>query len=202
MSDLSRLANDWDDAARTDAFGNIMTVPGMTPEEFWESGEREIAALDVSGERVLDFGCGVGRLTRPLADHFTEAVGVDISREMIRLAESFDERPLYYVSLISHLPFSDDSFDLVYSSIVLQHMPPELQRRYVREFLRILSPEGAALFQLPEGPTDEAGALSMYGTDRSVVEGWIAEAGGTLQDVATNNAAGQGFTSYVYRVAK
>ena len=45
--------------------------------------------------------------------------------------------------------FSDASFDLVYSNIVLQHMPPEAAKAYVSEFLRVLAPGGLAMFEIP-----------------------------------------------------
>lgn len=201
MSDLLKLGQDWDQAARQDAFGNILTIPGMTPEQFWESGQREITdLLDDLGldrcEKALDFGCGIGRLTRPLADHFTEALGVDISSEMVRLARFFDKRPTYHVNRAAKLPCQTNSFDLVYSSIVLQHMPTELAGRYVREFLRVS--RDRVVFQVPEGPTNENGALSMYGTPRETVEGWLV---GLDFEVTQNEAAGATFTSYRYEVA-
>jgi ubiquinone/menaquinone biosynthesis C-methylase UbiE len=45
--------------------------------------------------------------------------------------------------------FTDGSFDFVCSVITLQHIPPEFSRRYIAEFLRVLAPGGAALFQVP-----------------------------------------------------
>jgi SAM-dependent methyltransferase len=45
--------------------------------------------------------------------------------------------------------FSDDTFDFVYSSLVLQHMRPEYSKNYIKEFLRVLAPGGLAVFQIP-----------------------------------------------------
>ena len=49
--------------------------------------------------------------------------------------------------------FDDESFDFVYSTIVLQHMPPEFALGYLREFARVLRPGGLAVFTLPAGPS-------------------------------------------------
>src|SRR5207248_4370527 len=45
--------------------------------------------------------------------------------------------------------FPDDSFDLIYSSLVLQHMRPEYSLNYIKEFLRVLAPGGLLVFQIP-----------------------------------------------------
>jgi SAM-dependent methyltransferase len=97
---------------------------------------------------ALDFGCGVGRLTQPLAQRFASCVGVDISQQMIRNAESLNQYA--HCRYVAHselrLPFADESFSFIYSNIVLQHMPPHFSQRYLREFVRVLSPGGILVF--------------------------------------------------------
>jgi SAM-dependent methyltransferase len=48
--------------------------------------------------------------------------------------------------------FQDNFFDFIYTSIVLQHMRPEYSKAYLKEFLRVLSPGGLLVFQLPSRP--------------------------------------------------
>jgi len=48
--------------------------------------------------------------------------------------------------------FGDDTFDLIYSRLVLQHMKPEYSQNYIREFLRVLAPGGLVIFQIPSRP--------------------------------------------------
>lgn len=48
--------------------------------------------------------------------------------------------------------FADNTFDFVYSSLVLQHMRPEYSKNYIKEFVRVLAPGGLAVFQIPSQP--------------------------------------------------
>jgi SAM-dependent methyltransferase len=104
---------------------------------------------------VLDFGCGVGRLTLALAAHFDDVHGVDISAAMIEraraMADGVGNPPTYHHNRHPDLrDLDDDTFALVVTFIVLQHMPARDAMAYVREFVRILRPGGIAVFQMPE----------------------------------------------------
>lgn len=208
MTTLAEIRTGWNQAARTDAMFYILTLPGKDEgrwdaAEFFAHGRAEIdAAMERLGgllertERALDFGCGVGRLTQALADHFDRVDGCDVSPEMVRRAESYsDNDRISFHRNGWRLPFDADTFDLVYSMIVLQHLPQSRQEGYVREFFRVLRPGGVAMFQVPEGPDSGPGSVqSMYGVTRDTVGQWIADAGGTLvgiedlgQDVSWQN---------------
>jgi SAM-dependent methyltransferase len=164
---VDRLRRDWDELAEDDALWAVLADPARsggrwTVDEFLRTGEQEIAdtlatasslGLPARRERALDFGCGVGRLTRALATHFGEAVGVDVSPEMVARAEELNrDRPncRFAVNTAADLrSFQDGGFDFVYSSKVLQHMPSrELALRYVAELLRVARPDGLAVFQV------------------------------------------------------
>lgn len=134
---------------------------GWDREEFFETGRAEIASLlqrlpvlGLTPERgkVLDFGCGPGRLSQALAQYFAEVWGVDVSSKMIELAHKFNRqgnRCQYVVNSRSDLSlFAPQSFDFIYSRLVLQHIPNRFSLRFVREFMRILKPGGVAVFQL------------------------------------------------------
>jgi 2-polyprenyl-3-methyl-5-hydroxy-6-metoxy-1,4-benzoquinol methylase len=197
MSDLALIEAAWDQAARDNAMFNIITDPnhkdGWPVEEFFAHGRAEIdaamARLDELGVRpatcglALDFGCGVGRLSVALAAHFEYVTAVDIAGEMIARALPHDR--VMYFQRDSLKDAGTDRFDFVYSMIVLQHMPQDMQHGYVREFFRVLKPGGVAMFHTPEGPDSghPGWHLSMFGVTRETVGEWIAEAGGTLIDV-------------------
>ena len=101
---------------------------------------------------ALDFGCGVGRLTQALASRFASCVGVDISQEMIRKAESLNQYAhcRYLVNSDVRLPFADGSFSFIYTNITLQHVPRRLSESYLREFVRVLEPGGLLVFGIQD----------------------------------------------------
>jgi SAM-dependent methyltransferase len=146
----------------------VLTAPGRkgggwTPEEFFATGEAEIehvlATADGLGrparrEEAVDFGCGVGRLTRALAGRFGHALGLDVSEGMVERARALNEDVPTAEFRVNDAPdlglLGDDAVDLVYSSIVLQHLPSRAAiERYVGEFLRVARPDGIVVFGLP-----------------------------------------------------
>jgi ubiquinone/menaquinone biosynthesis C-methylase UbiE len=154
---------EWEDLAELDPFWAILSDKGRQfgrwdIEEFFASGQREIDNLmEVCGftrgasGRVLDFGCGVGRLSRALRPYFEEVYGVDISEEMIRLASQQTASCKFLVNQTDDLHlFQSDFFDFVYSNIVLQHQrSKDLAMAYIREFIRVIRPNGTIVFQIP-----------------------------------------------------
>jgi SAM-dependent methyltransferase len=159
---LERHRRDWEDLAKLDAFRAVLVAP-QSEEEFFRSGAEEVAAMLAEAERLrrparreraLDFGCGLGRLTRALAGSFGECVGVDISATMVERARELnaDRRGCtFVVNTEPHLGrFTAASFDLVYSSIVLQHMPSRaVAASYIGELVRVTRPDGLTVFQFP-----------------------------------------------------
>lgn len=167
LSALRDLQAVWDDWAKADPLWAIYSDPAKKGRRwehaaFFATGRAEIAkamdalarhGLDVRRRRCLDFGCGVGRLTQALVEHFEHCDGVDISAEMVRQAQALNPYPDRCTFHVNDGPdlslFEDKSFDLVYSDIVLQHIPPDLAEGYVREFVRLLDDGGVAIFQVP-----------------------------------------------------
>jgi SAM-dependent methyltransferase len=103
-------------------------------------------------ERALEFGCGMGRILRHFEPRFQEVWGVDVSEEMIGLAKQYTTCCKFHLNQTADLSyFPDHHFDLVYSFLVLQHLPDKfLITCYVAEFIRILKPGGLAAFQIPD----------------------------------------------------
>jgi ubiquinone/menaquinone biosynthesis C-methylase UbiE len=164
---LRRLQKQWNALGETDPLWAIITLPEKRggkwdPEELFAWGRDEIErlltyvqgmGLEIRHETALDFGCGVGRLTQALADHFGEVHGVDIAPSMIRHAERFNRhgaRCHYHVNTSDDLGlFEPDLFDFVYTNVTLQHMEPRYAKRYVVEFLRVMRPGAVVIFQVP-----------------------------------------------------
>lgn len=168
---LEELTEKWNHFGETDPFYVIITRKEMrggkwSPKAFFETGVKEVEGLMstvrslgvmVQFGRALDFGCGVGRVTQALGTYFHVVYGVDIAPSMIQLAEKYNlhsEKVKYVVNRGADLRlFEDGSFDLIYSKITLQHIPPLYSFKYIREFLRVLAPNGLLVFQLPDKPT-------------------------------------------------
>lgn len=167
---LASHKRDWEELARLDPYWAILSAPGRERggwelEAFLETGRPDVDRLVARfGElgvperrvRALDFGCGVGRHARLLAEHFEEVVGVDISEEMILIARRLNEGVPgleFVVNAHEHLAgLPDCRFDLVQSVLVLQHLPDEDSiLGYVGEMLRVLRPGGLLFFQVPVG---------------------------------------------------
>jgi len=205
-------------------------------EEFFATGREEIGrvmrlaeALGLPARRddALDFGCGVGRLTQALADHFGTATGVDIAPSMLAAANRYNthanarfvrnEKPDLSV-------FDDASFDFVYSTIVLQHMPPEFSLGYVREFGRLLRPGGLAVFTLPTGPSDTligrlyrvvprplihaylqrrfGGVIQMHGVPMETLVPELSRLGLRIESVGPDTSPGPNWRGFRYAVSK
>ena len=132
------------------------------PDAFFATGEPEVQRVfsnlehlkrPLEFEKVLDFGCGVGRLAGYFLKKFAHYTGVDISPSMIARAKGWNcalENADFQLNDRSDLSlFDSDSFDLIYCNLVLQHMDPQYSRKYIEEFVRIVKPEGLIVFQIP-----------------------------------------------------
>jgi SAM-dependent methyltransferase len=183
------LKETWNQLGEVDPLWAILTRPDAEGgrwdlQQFLASGKDEIAcALEeirllefpLTFGKALDFGCGVGRLTQALGGYFEECHGVDISSSMIDLANKLNNEPariIYHLNQREDLGlFPDNSFDFIYSRIVLQHMAPVYSKKYMAEFIRLLKPGGLAAFQVP------AGAVSAAGTGQEAVDGLLRPSG-------------------------
>lgn len=92
--------------------------------------------LPADAHRVLDVGCGEGRITRELGRRGHDAVGVDIAERLVELARSRDRDGDYRVASAERLPFADGSFDLVVAFNVLMNVDDPA--RGIAEAARVL----------------------------------------------------------------
>jgi SAM-dependent methyltransferase len=158
-----RMKTDWDAMARDNAAYYIYTAPEFASTgafdqvKFFDSGRRDVdLMLDVlqvpanPAWTVLDIGCGMGRLTRRLQERYGKAIGVDVSAEMVAKARALNpDLEFQEVSGSDLEPFGTGTFDLVFSFIVLQHVPrAALVLDYVTEIARVLKPGGIAALQV------------------------------------------------------
>ncbi|MHB8575058.1 MAG: class I SAM-dependent methyltransferase [Dehalococcoidia bacterium] len=100
--------------------------------------------------RVLDLGCGEGRLTAALANRaglLHEPIGVDISPRMLRLGERSATQPRVerVAAAATRLPFADASFHLVVAAYLFKHLEDDTLFRVLLEASRVLKPGGIVL---------------------------------------------------------
>ncbi len=167
---LRKMRQDWDERARRNAEHYVQTEKReWTDEEFFASGRQEVEedvladmaeicqGRDPKQMRILEIGCGAGRMTRWLAEIFGEVHAVDVSGEMIRRAQ---EKLVGLTNVhlcrnsgtdLSVLP--PGPYDFAISVIVFQHIPSrEVVERYIREVHRVLAPGALFKFQVQGVP--------------------------------------------------
>lgn len=98
---------------------------------------------------VLEIGCGVGRLMK--AGYW----GVDISIEMISIANKRKPECGFKHMVNGVIPFDDNEFDHVYSYLVFQHLKPDEVQQYMNEAHRVLRSKGQFQFQYIDGTERE-----------------------------------------------
>ena len=101
------------------------------------------------GEQVLDVGCGTGTLAIEVARRVGSTgrvAGVDPGTEQIARARAKAARrhmPIdFQIGVIEQLPFPDQTFDVVFSTLMMHHLPASLKRQGLAEIARVLKPGG------------------------------------------------------------
>ncbi|WP_433536153.1 class I SAM-dependent methyltransferase [Micromonospora sp. CA-249363] len=174
---LNDVRRDWTKLGAEDPLWAVLVQPGKRGgrwdvDEFLVTGRADVEetigwlgqlGLPTRWERVLDFGCGAGRLSQGLSPYADEVVGVDIAPSMLETARRLDRSAGNIRFVLNDAPdlsqFPDGHFDLVYSALVLQHLPRPAIDRYLAEFLRVLRPGGTAVVGLPTEPARTAKGL-------------------------------------------
>lgn len=156
---IVRMRNDWDSREEKNAYYYIASEnENWSFEEFLDSGERDVArlvdtcfqqiGLEPKGKKMLEIGCGVGRMTFALAKRFGEVYATDISPQMINHAQRLQKKlgvtnTVFQTGSGTDLAeYPSNSFDFVFSYIVFQHINDiGILREYVSEIGRVLKHE-------------------------------------------------------------
>ncbi len=166
---MSKTDRHWNKWAEQDPYHGVLglgfdkNVIGDTnvKDLFWAQGESHIATvmddaakLGSSGNgSALDFGCGVGRLLRPLLTRFDKVSGVDIAPAMLTLAaENCPEvNKLTLATSLDDPKLPDNSYDLVHSYIVLQHIRPAQGIPIIQRLIAKAKPGGTVALHFTVG---------------------------------------------------
>ncbi|MBI2042163.1 MAG: class I SAM-dependent methyltransferase [Candidatus Nealsonbacteria bacterium] len=108
----------------------------------WED-IKPLSDFTVTGEKVLDIGCGNGRLLQIFQDIDIDYTGIDASKELIAEAQKYYPNARFHVYDALRMPLPTNYFDKVYAIAVLHHIPSqELRIRFLKEAKRVLRQEG------------------------------------------------------------
>lgn len=158
---LERNRKYWDEQAASKRVNWHIAHASENDNEFYKTAKKDITALFFNNLNyippnaiVLDFGCGKGRLVKYVHEKRQDCkiIGIDISHIMIehcyRILSSLQN--VFFITYDGGTleSFIDNTFDVIYSSYVLQHLPRNLSVKIVREFYRILKNNGILCLQL------------------------------------------------------
>jgi SAM-dependent methyltransferase len=233
---LECVRRTWDKLGAEDPYWSVLVedkyrageMSAAQQEEFYSSGEQAVTSfLEFAGNAglvprldgsVLDFGCGLGRLGEHFSKRFSRYIGVDVSSSHLDIAKNrfeFLARANTELVLLPTFLKSRDSYDVIYSIIVLQHNPPPVMLWLIKELLSRLKPGGIAYFQLPCHLFDYqfnvrdyfsnplAGTtMEMHALPQQYVFRAIAEAGCRPVKVMPHDLIGPLGQSYVFLVTR
>jgi ubiquinone/menaquinone biosynthesis C-methylase UbiE len=133
------------------------------------------------GEQVLDVGCGTGTLAMEVARRVGRAgrvAGVDPGAEQIaRARRSAARRHLpieFQIGVIEQLPFPDQTFDVVLSTLMMHHLPHPLKRQGLAEIARVLKPGGRLVIADFKPKQERAGQAARFHAGGSRMQELVA----------------------------
>jgi ubiquinone/menaquinone biosynthesis C-methylase UbiE len=146
----------------------------------------DLACLQL-GDAVLDVGCGTGTLAMEVARRVGRAgrvAGIDPGTEQIARARAKAARrnaPIeFQIGVIEQLPFPDQTFDVVFSTLMMHHLPAPLKRQGLAEIARVLKPGGRLViadFKRKQERTGQAARFHAGGSSMHDLAAIVSEAG-------------------------
>lgn len=241
----SKTQKQWERLGANDPYWAVLSNPekrgkNWDKDEFFSSGRTEIenvfrrisdSGISLKKTTALDFGCGVGRISRAMSFYFDKVKAVDISGPMLEEARSqnshLDNIDFVHNTRSDLAVFPENSVDFLYSNIVLQHIPRKKQEKYIKEFCRILAVGGVLVFQTPSKPKANSlkgfvyltsgnhllniarrikygrnSVMEMHCLPRRIALRMIRDEGLKVIGYSENGSSGASFKSYTYFAQK
>jgi len=158
---VSSLHNDITSQSRwvitNEAETRATILSGIADEKEFYRRSSIIDFLDVKGKTVLDFGCGVGRISKRVIERGAKKyIGVDWSHTMLEQARKI-HAGIEVIEFIQNdgdkIPVGDVSVDIVVAELVLQHNSKEASLTIFNEVIRVLKENGQFIGNIPRDGT-------------------------------------------------
>ena len=216
--DFKKLKDDWQQIGVDKPYWGVLINDSFLPEnidgnidKFYEQGRKDVERLRkiarendfaFEGKRVLDFGCGVGRLSLAMARYAKDVVGVDISDGMLKEARKHRNHSNVKFMLSDDLAeFDIASFDAIISLITLQHIRPPLMKEFIGRLLQLLKPGGYAFLHIPTAKRDMDMPMEMHCLPRDEV-GQLGSANDCVITASVTCDYGRGQTAFIFVFCK
>lgn len=220
---VERIRDQWTRLGEVDPHWSVLTHDSFRAENltdaqmavFNKSGEGDARTVQHFENRTgrkakhgvcLELGCGVGRITRYLANDFESVIAVDISPGNLRLCDAYlKSEGVTNVETVRISGIEDfdqlPQIDFFFSLIVLQHNSPPIQKAVLRTILSKIRPGGGAVFQIPTDVADysfdvasyldtESPEMEVHCLPKSIVLQEIQNAGLEIVDMLPDAAIG------------
>ncbi|GEM_PF-5993179 len=126
---------------------------------------------DLDGKNVLDVGCGTGRWSKMFRNSGAKVTGIDLSETRLENNKEKIAGVDFKCMSVTDLDFANETFDVVNSVTVLQHIPYKLKEQAIKEIVRVTKKNGyVALFEGVNDTTDTPKFSFVYDT-----KGWISQ---------------------------
>ncbi len=123
----------------------------------------EFFIKNICGKRILDVGCGPGRDVKFFCDRGFEAIGIDLSRNLLEIARKNVPKARFYLMDMRNLTFPDKYFDGIWACASFLHVSKRDAERTLNGFHRVLKSSGLLYISVKEGVGEEFVSSLDYG---------------------------------------